>query len=559
MKVSSSAILFLMMASMWLIPGAVSAQSSISPIKTNVVFKKKTDPTNFDGVVELSWTTNFSCKKTKVTMTIKNGTTSTTEHRQLGFDADSTGDGAITRTPQVDNNDQISTLFQTKLKFGGSEIFGPKTDSLIVQITANDASGAELTRTDDVPLNLIKQLFKMSSTSQVTPGAAPAIKSLVASDVTTSSMKIGAISTDENIFAMAIAVATSNVADAKNALAGANQIPTVKSDTVACLKNKQCVFPLSSLDDGKAYIVFVKEVDPPNASIRAAALSEPLMNLTTGGPLATLSSTDGPKVAIVGKPINIKNEQVTIKAQISRARKVEVRLLEFDKAENQFKEKAKKEFTLPPEFEKANDRDWTESVPFALKEGNEYQIQMLAFSPTPGMKENETKSTDTFKGLPLKLFENLQLDVTNPALELKPVGANEPLKLVASARAGGVEISFTCKDGETKCMMDTRGADFISQIRTTSSTTTDSSTASVQAVLKITVTASAKDDSQRSQSQVFELTFTGQPKSSPSGSKFSNFVKSVFGGSDDDKTLHSKQMRGTGFGSIVGMILRAFL
>jgi hypothetical protein len=262
----------------------------------------------------------------------------------------------------------------------------------------------------------------------------------------------------------------------------------------------------------------------------------------------------------VGKPINIKNEQVTLKAQISRARKVEVRLMELDKADNLFKEKAKKEFTLSAEFEKANDRDWTESVPFALKEGNEYQIQMLAFSPTPGMKENETKSTDTFKGLPLKLFENLQLDVTNPALELKPVGANEPLKLVASAQAGGVQVSFTCKDGEAKCMMDTKGADFINQMRITSSTTTDSSsTTSIQAVLKITVTASAKDDSQRSQSQIFELTFTGQPKSSPTGSKFSNFVKSVFSGNDDDKTLHSKQMRGTGFGSILGMILRAFL
>ena len=547
------------MASVWLMPTAVSAQSSITSIKTDVVFKKKTAPGNFEGVVELSWTTNFNCKRTKLTMTLKSGATSTTETRQLGFAADSAAEDAITRNLQVDDASQVSTVFQTKLKFGGSEFFNSKTETLTVQIMAADAAGAEITRTDDVPLNLIKQLFKMNQSAQVDPGAAPAIRSLVATDVTTNSMKIGAISTDVNIFASAIAVQTASESDARSALAGTNQIAKVTTDPVACVKNKLCNFQFSQLDDGKPYIVFVKEVDPPDANVRAAALSDPLTRLPNSDPLTTLSTTDGPKVTIVGKPINIKNDQVTVKAQISRANKVEVRLLELDKADNQFKEKAKKEFTLAPDFAKANDRDWTDNVPFALKEGNEYQILMVAFSPTPGMKPNETKTTDSFKGLPLKLFDNIQLDVTNPALELKPVGATEPLKLEATAQAGGATIKFTCPDGQAKCVMDTKAADFMTQLGVSSATTTNSTaTTPVQATFKVNVTASAKDDSQRSQSQVFELTFMGQSKSSSVGKKFSNFVKSVFTGSDD-KTLHSEQVRGTGFGSILGMILRAFL
>jgi hypothetical protein len=550
---------------------SVSAQMKISaPKPTDVVFKKKGDQGNYDGYVELSWSTNFNAKSSTVKITLKNGKREFTENRPFPNPDPDDADVVIRKKNEADDDTgAVSSNFQTRLKYGGNEFFGPNTDTFMVHITAKDKDGNEAQVDEEIHLNLLKQLFTLKSTSQVAPGDAPRITNVSAQDITTDSMKISAVSANANIFAYAIAVQTDNEADARAVLLGQLGTGTFKvsSEPVACLKNKPCVFQLTKLRDGLPYTVFVQEFEPPAASVRASALSDPLTRNQIGNPLETLSANTGPKVTLITtKPVSIKNEEMTVKAQISRASKLLVKLWEKDTQDGLWKEKAKKEYVLADDYKKANDRDWEEKVPFSLKNGNEYGIQLIAYSSTEGIKEVETKVSDSVWGKNLKLFDNIQLDVTNPALELKPVGNTEPLTLTANVTIGNIGIPFTCPNGQLKCVLDTKAQTFIDQLKvgqgdTDAASSADSTATTVTASMKIKVTATAADGTLRSQDQTFELTFSGPKKDGKKGSmgqKFSNFVKSVFTG-NDDKSLDSSQLRDTGFGRFLGMALRLFL
>lgn len=510
----------------------------------------------------IRWTTNYLASAGHVSARFEN---------DLGINIIAEGFFTIVKEPALNRSrtDQIGNTFVTRLPFGNGQSLSENTKLIEITVSADpqDASlrsGVTTHRFFVNPTSLGNYFRALTSLEKATQPVQSAQITAARVISRTDDTIVVEASSSSLLRAKAFAYPTDNRALATGDTA------FVSGEQVLFDQDAPRQLTISNLSSNVAYIVVIRETSARptgNAGSPARPAAETIVDLDESGKrLRTRERIERPTVA-VKKVQNKRNDTIDFTVQTSNVKTLYVTVKELDSSFFEFRDVLSKQ-AVPAEPNRRD--DYVRSVKVALSPGKRYKVYVEAEGDNPALGRSSASFSDSVLGLPAILFDTLILDLSSEKLTIRPTGVTESLKLTVSGSvtAGSTKLwSVTLPETGSSASpsVDFPIATIMAALRQSNPGQTampGTTPASTTTQIKFTLVATSSDDTERAQSSSFAIQLTGAVPDKKEKSGWRNVVsfgRSLVADDKSDSSLKASEVRGSGFGGFLGMLLRGFI
>lgn len=545
--------------------------------------RDKLDDHQKEGELQISFSTNFAPKKAAVTAELIRADQSITKVTR-SYEFDKT-DNTLMLTKSTAAPSGSTSFFSTSMDFGIASSLNSSTTSLTVTIDASGDGESASSGPTVIQLGNVKAFYELANQRDQTIkkligplSQQPTFDDFHIQGVTSSTITAVVSSPSQRPFRAQI-FAYQTTDDTKTTV---KESASGEGEIAVLGKSISQPVTVKKLQSGVPYIILVRELDPP--SIRSPGETLHISrNNKTGEQLATSAA---PKTAIVTflettkAPLNTNNQKVAFQIQAQNASKIRYILKKFDQTDFKPMGEAKlinldASCADKPEITRCP----VQEIAIPLTETDQYEIEVTGISGGEEASSGTTVTSLPFHGWKLKLFDSVQMDLTDQQIKLIPTSVvAEQVTTSAKAVVGDFTIAFVCtKSAPISCAVPSGFSNLVASLKpattvadkvpaigytATDLTATPVPANSIRSFVRVELTIDA--DGGRHQSQMFEIAYTMQAKGSDGkpasvAQKFGNFAKSVLTGTSGGNSIDAKTVGSTGVGGFLAMLVRLFL